>query len=130
MWLVVIAVMITVLIRLTYYSLNLFDKMNVISVQKQLNVSVDKSVNFDKNKPSSSDTLGLLGVSVTHNDDYWLVAGCVVWVSICFIISAIWASVAAWVSATAFLASASSSSSTVKINALLGSITGGAPVSP
>jgi hypothetical protein len=44
-------------------SLNLFDKMNVISVQKQLNVSVDKSVNFDKNKPSSSDTLGLLGLA-------------------------------------------------------------------
>lgn len=63
MWLVVIAVMITVLIRLTYYSPNLFDKMNVISVQKQLNVSVDKSVNFDKNKPSSSDTLGLLGLA-------------------------------------------------------------------
>ena len=63
MWLVVIAVMITVLIRLTYYSLNLFDKMNVISVQKQLNVSVVKSVNFDKNKPSSSDALGLLGLA-------------------------------------------------------------------
>lgn len=63
MWLVVIAVMITVLIRLTYYSPNLFDKMNVISVQKQLNVSIDKNVNFDKNKPSSSDALGLLGLA-------------------------------------------------------------------